>query len=66
MIKYSCCIFISFQRGYLETFGYLKKGRPEVGNLQLMTHEHEYEDELRIAIKTLQVSIYFLIKPSIS
>ncbi|KAH9629451.1 hypothetical protein HF086_015781 [Spodoptera exigua] len=42
------------ERSYLETFGYLKKGRPEVGNLQLMNNEHEYEDDYRIAIKTLQ------------
>lgn len=41
-------------RSYLETFGYLKKGRPEVGNLQLMGNEQEYEDDFRIAIKTLQ------------
>uniref|UniRef100_A0A2A4IWM9 Peptidoglycan binding-like domain-containing protein n=1 Tax=Heliothis virescens TaxID=7102 RepID=A0A2A4IWM9_HELVI len=45
---------VYFQRSYLETFGYLKKGRPEVGNLQLMGNEQEYEDDFRIAIKTLQ------------
>ncbi|KAJ8731273.1 hypothetical protein PYW07_004437 [Mythimna separata] len=42
-------------RSYLETFGYLKKGRPEVGNLQVMGHHNqEYEDDFRIAIRTLQ------------
>ncbi|XP_053609179.1 matrix metalloproteinase-2-like [Plodia interpunctella] len=36
-------------RSYLETFGYLQKGLPE--NLLL---EGDYEDDFRIAIKTLQ------------
>ncbi|CAH4028451.1 unnamed protein product [Pieris brassicae] len=42
------------QRSYLEQFGYLKKGQPEVGNLLMGDVSHSYEDEFRIAIKTLQ------------
>ncbi|XP_028041284.1 uncharacterized protein LOC114251269, partial [Bombyx mandarina] len=41
-------------RGYLETFGYLSKSRPEVGNLIMDGNEQSYEDDFRIAIKTLQ------------
>ncbi|CAF4934699.1 unnamed protein product [Pieris macdunnoughi] len=41
-------------RSYLEQFGYLKKGQPEVGNLLMGDVSHSYEDEFRIAIKTLQ------------
>ncbi|XP_041979195.1 matrix metalloproteinase-2-like [Aricia agestis] len=41
-------------RSYLETFGYLKKGNPEVGNLLMGDVAHSYEDDFRIAIKTLQ------------
>lgn len=48
--------FYKFQRNYLEQFGYLKKGQPEVGNLLMGDVSHFYEDEFRIAIKTLQVS----------
>ena len=31
-----------------------------MGNLQLMGSEQEYEDDFRIAIRTLQVSIFFV------
>lgn len=41
-------------RNYLETFGYLDKGRPEVENLVSGNVEQEKEDDFRIAIKTLQ------------
>ncbi|CAG4987154.1 unnamed protein product, partial [Parnassius apollo] len=41
-------------RSYLETFGYLKKGQPEVGNLLMGDVAQSYEDEFRIAVKTLQ------------
>ncbi|CAH2096080.1 unnamed protein product [Euphydryas editha] len=41
-------------RTYLETFGYLRKGHPEVGNLLMGDVSHSYEDDFRIAIKTLQ------------
>ncbi|CAB3220699.1 unnamed protein product [Arctia plantaginis] len=41
-------------RNYLEQFGYLKKGSPEVGNLQLGDSTQDYEDDFRLAVKTLQ------------
>lgn len=52
MFSFSC-----FQRNYLEQFGYLKKGQLEVGNLLLGNESQNYEDDFRIAIKTLQVCI---------
>lgn len=51
MFPFSC-----FQRNYLQQFGYLKKGQPEIGNL-LLGDDANYEDDFRIAIKTLQVFI---------
>ncbi|KPJ08540.1 Matrix metalloproteinase-16 [Papilio machaon] len=43
-----------FDRSYLENFGYLKKGQPEMANLLLGDVAQSYEDDFRIAIKTLQ------------
>lgn len=47
------------QRGYLARFGYLTQGQPEVGNLLHgdSAQAQAYEDEFRIAIKTLQVRL---------
>ncbi|XP_049873115.1 matrix metalloproteinase-14-like [Pectinophora gossypiella] len=41
-------------RSYLENFGYLRKDRPEVANLLMENATQYYEDDFRIAVKTLQ------------
>lgn len=46
-----------FQRSYLQNFGYLKKGQPEMANLLMGDVAQSYEDDFRIAIKTLQVGV---------
>lgn len=50
-------VIYCFQRRYLEKFGYLATGRPEVGNLVHEDAAEFYEDEEKIAIKTLQVLV---------
>ncbi|XP_047991445.1 uncharacterized protein LOC125230352 [Leguminivora glycinivorella] len=44
-----------FVTDYLQKFGYLQAGRPEVQNLVSGVDAEYYEDDFRIAIKTLQV-----------
>ncbi|KPI95612.1 Matrix metalloproteinase-16 [Papilio xuthus] len=50
----ACGINPIMNRSYLENFGYLKKGQPEMANLLLGDVAQSYEDDFRIAIKTLQ------------
>ncbi|GBP77743.1 Matrix metalloproteinase-16 [Eumeta japonica] len=49
-------VLVSWCHGkhYLEKFGYLKVGRPEMANLVHGDSVQELEDDFRIAIKTLQ------------